>query len=106
MCVRVCEDSHGGEGMQGVESSWCDSGDPVIVEGKQADGAQAGEGGVIHTADLITPQHPDGNTEAGGITLSLTDNGTWLTGREERRVYETLLLLQCIQSKVVLRYDC
>lgn len=71
MCVL---DSHGGEGMQGVESSRGDSGDPVIVEGKQAHGAEAGEGGVIHTADLIAPQHPDGNTEAGGITLSLTDS--------------------------------
>lgn len=87
VCVRV-EDLHGGEGMQGVESSRGDSGDPVIVEGKQAHGAQAGEGGVIHTADLITPQHPDGNTEAGWITL--TDSSTQLTGRDDYRVYETL----------------
>lgn len=64
MCLRV-EDSHGGEGMQGVESSRGDSGDPVIVEGKQAHRTQTGEGGVIHTADLITPQHPDQNTQVG-----------------------------------------
>lgn len=87
--------------MQGVESSRGDSGDPVIVEGKQAHGAQASEGGVIHTADLITPQHPDGNTEAGWITLSLTDSSTQLAGREDHRVYETLWLLQCIKSMVV-----
>lgn len=92
MCARV-EDSHGREGMQGVESSRGDSGDPVIIEGKQAHGAQASEGGVIHTADLITPQHPDGNTEAGWITLTLTDSSTQLTGREDHRVYETLWLL-------------
>jgi len=82
VCVCVCErerererveDSHGGEGMQGVESSRGDGGDPVIVQGKQAHGAQASEGGVIHTADLIIPQRPDGNTEAAWITLTLTD---------------------------------
>lgn len=67
MCV---EDSHCGERMQSVESSWGDCGDPVIVEGKQTHRAQAGEGGVIHTADLITPQHPERNTEAGRITPS------------------------------------
>lgn len=56
--------------MQSVESSWGDGGDPVIVEGKQPHRAHAGEGGVIHTADLITPQHPERNTEAGLITPS------------------------------------
>lgn len=44
--------------MQRSEGSRGDGGDPVVVEGQQTYRAQACESGVVHTAYLVTPQHP------------------------------------------------
>lgn len=58
-CLRG-EHSHGGEGVQGGEGSRDDRGDSVIIERQQTYRAEAREGGVVHTGDLVAPQHPVG----------------------------------------------
>lgn len=54
----MTEHSHGREGVQGGEGSWDDCGDAIIVERQQTHRAEACEGGVVHTGDLVAPQHP------------------------------------------------
>ena len=65
MHVRV---SQGGEGLQGVEGPGCDGGQLVVVQRQQPHVVHPREAVVVHTADLVVPQHP---ADEGNQTLQL-----------------------------------
>lgn len=51
-------DSHGGQGVESGEGSWCNAGDPVVIQWQETHWAQTRKRTIVNAGDLVAPQHP------------------------------------------------